>query len=202
MTGVQTCALPICHAADRAGGTGLGLSICKRLVEAMGGKLVVESELGRGSTFSARIPGVATSAVKAASDSKAKPAAAKNVPRHVLVVDDSPVNRKVLSALLKRAGVSSIDHAGDGVEALAELELATKSGRQYDVVFSDIWMPNMNGLEFIEKLRANSGYGNTPVFAVTADTEFKRDARTKFFSGVLLKPLTYDKLVELLAAIG
>ena len=63
-------------------------------------------------------------------------------------------------------------------------------------------MPNMNGIEFIGKLRADPRFGSLPVFAVTADTEFKRDARTKLFTGVLLKPITYDKLMDAFAAVA
>ena len=191
------------HAADRAGGSGLGLSICRSLVEAMGGELVVESEPGRGSTFKVRIPGVATDKAKTApAAAEPKPADAPGkLPKHVLVVDDSPVNRAVLTALLKKAGVASIQHACDGGEALAELDSAIKAGHPYDFVFSDFWMPNMNGLEFIEKLRADSRFSRLPVFAVTADTEFHSDARSNLFNGVLLKPLTYAKLMHTFAML-
>ena len=189
------------HAPDRAAGTGLGLSICKHLVEAMGGELVVKSELGKGSTFKVCIPGVAASEEKATSADKPKPVeASKKMPRHALVVDDSPVNRVVLSALLGRAGVAMVDHACDGVEAFAEIDSAMKKGDPYDFIFSDFWMPNMNGLEFIEKFRADSRFSGVPVFAVTADTEFDSDARSRLFTGVLLKPLTYDKLMEAFAS--
>ena len=190
------------HMADRAMGTGLGLSICRRLIEVMGGELVVESELGKGSMFQARIPGVATSGGDAKPVAEPKPAAAlKKLPKHVLVVDDSPVNRSVLTAFLKKAGITSIDHAGDGQEALAALDSALKESRPHDFVFSDFWMPNMNGLEFIERLRADSRFSHLPVFAVTADTEVHQDDRTRLFTGILLKPLTYDKLVEVFAAV-
>ena len=124
----------------------------------------------------------------------------KRLPKHVLVVDDSSVNRAVLTAHLKKAGIASIDQACDGGEALAMLDSAVKSGNPHDFVFSDLWMPNMNGLEFIEKLRADARFRRLPVFAVTADTEFCSDARNKLFSGVLLKPLTFDKLVGAFAA--
>ena len=188
------------HSADRAGGTGLGLSICRRLVEVMGGELVVESELGKGSTFKVRIPGVETSDEKVTPVAESKSIAdLNNVPKHVLVVDDSPVNRSVLTAFLKRAGIVSIDHACDGEEALAELDSAMRAGKPYDFVFSDFWMPNMNGLEFIEKLRADPRFGSLPVFAVTADTESQSDARIHLFTGILLKPMTYGKLVEVFA---
>ena len=189
------------HAADRASGTGLGLAICRSLVEAMGGELAVESELGKGSTFKVRIPGVATSGenAKPIDEPKPDPALVK-LPQHVLVVDDSSVNRAVLTAHLKRAGVASIDHACDGGEALEKISSATEAGDPFDFVFSDVWMPNMNGLEFIEKLRADSRFSRLPVFALTADTEHGNDARSKLFSGILLKPLTSAKLMEAFAA--
>ena len=187
------------HAADRAGGTGLGLSICKSLVEAMGGEFTVESELGKGSTFKARIPGIKVGEETSALDAESKSdASLKDLPKHVLVVDDSPVNRKVLTAFLTKAGVASIGHACDGGEALAELDSAVKAGNPYDFVFSDYWMPNMNGFEFIEKLRADPRFGGLPVFALTADTESRSDPRADLFTSILLKPLTYGKLVEAL----
>ena len=190
------------HSADRAGGTGLGLSICRSLVEVMGGKLIVESELGKGSTFRVSIPGVVAGddLMGAAAGMKALDPIEK-LPKHVLVVDDSPVNRSVLTAFLKKAGVTAIDQATDGVEALAKLDSAAKSPCPYDFVISDLWMPNLNGLEFIEKLRADARFLRLPVFALTADTEFQRDGRTELFSGILLKPMTYDKLVKTFSVV-
>ena len=189
------------HSAERSGGSGLGLSICRRLVEAMGGELIVESELGKGSKFRICIPGVATDAEKPAVESgQTSTNVQGGLPKHVLIVDDSPVNRKVLTAFLKKAGIVSSGTASDGGIALSELDLALQSGSPYDFVFSDLWMPNMNGMEFIEKLRADSRFSRLPVFALTADTEFRQDARTDLFTGVLLKPVTYEKLVKVFAA--
>jgi|GEM_PF-1378848 len=189
------------HSAERNRGTGLGLSICKRLVELMGGQLVVESEAGKGSTFRACIPGVAVSSkeVKPAAGAETGIAPEK-LPKHVLVVDDSPVNRAVLTALLKKVGITSVGTAGDGVEALAKIDAALKAGNPCDLVFSDLWMPNMNGLEFVGKLRADARFRSLPVFAVTADTEFRRDARSYLFTDILLKPLTSAKLLGVFAA--
>ena len=191
------------HAADRAGGTGLGLSICRRLVEVMGGKLLIESELGKGSVFRVRIPRITAATANAdPADGKETVPVMKSLPGHVLVVDDSSVNRKVLTAFLKKAGVASIDQACDGREAFAKLDSAAKSDAPFDFVLSDLWMPNMNGLELIKKLRADCRFIRLPVFAVTADTEFHSDVRSCLFTGVFLKPVTYDKLLELFASMS
>ena len=185
------------HAADRAGGTGLGLSICRRIVETMGGDLDVESELGKGSTFKARIPGVRVSTAPSVPVADTKPAVMpEGLPKHVLVVDDSPVNRTVLTAFLKKAGITAIDQAGDGVMAFTKLDSAVKAGHPHDFVFTDFWMPNMNGLELAEKLRRDSRFRRLPVYAVTADSEFLHDDRNKFFTGILLKPITNAKLMD------
>ena len=188
------------HAADRPIGTGLGLSICRSLVEMMGGELVVESELGKGSTFCVAIPGVELSEEKAAEPEQTATVDKKNLPKHVLVVDDSPVNRSVLNALLEWAGVASIGEAVDGEEAFSELVSALKSGDPYDFVFSDLWMPNMNGLELIEKLRGDNRFKNLPVLALTADMESNQEPRAKLFTGILLKPITYKNLVAALSS--
>ena len=161
----------------------------------MGGELDVESELGKGTTFRARLLGVVATGGKPATEPKPV-VVPKELPKRVLVVDDSPINREVLASLLGHAGVTSVDQACDGGEALAMLVLAERSDNPYDFVFSDLWMPNMNGIELIEKLRADSRFTRLTVFAVTADAEFQRDDRNKLFSGILLKPLTYNKLVE------
>ena len=197
------------HAADRAAGTGLGLSICRRLAETMGGEIDVQSELGKGSTFTVRIPGVEckveseklkVESVKPMAELSALNSQHPTLPSrshsHVLVVDDAPVNRKVLTAFLKRAGIERIDQAGDGVEALEKLDSALKSGDPHDFVLSDYWMPNMNGLELIERIRADARFSSLHVVAVTADTECRKDDRSSLFSGILLKPVTYDQIAE------
>jgi len=189
------------HAADRAGGTGLGLAICRSLVEVMGGRLVVESELGKGSKFRILIPGVATGEERAATADGARLAETpKKLPERVLVVDDSPVNRSVLTAFLRKAGIATIEQACDGEEAFSAIDSAKAAGHPYDFVFSDFWMPNMNGLELIKKLRDDPRFGTLPVYAVTADTEFHHDARSDLFNGILLKPLTYGKLMKTFSA--
>ena len=190
------------HASDRAGGTGLGLSICRRLAEVMGGDLVVESELGKGSTFCVRIPGVPSADGSAVPSVAAEQTIAPDrVPGRVLVVDDSPVNRSVLTAHLRKAGVAFTEKACDGAEAFAALDSAFRAGHPYDLVLTDFWMPNMNGLELVERLRADKRFQKLPVFAVTADTETSDDSRSRLFTGILLKPMTYAKLVQVFSSL-
>lgn len=191
------------HSGGTNSGTGLGLAICKRIVEVMGGTLTVESELGKGSKFTAKIPSVIAIRGNAAQDGEIREPiiALDKLPKHVLVVDDSTVNSSVLKAFLAKVGVTAVDFAHDGSEALTKLHKAVHDGNPFDFVFTDFWMPNMNGMELVEKIRADSNLRDLPVFVVTADTECHNDERVKLFTGVLFKPLTYDKLVESLSSV-
>ena len=188
---------------SRNGGTGLGLAVCRQFAEAMGGAMTFDSELGKGSTFSAKLPQVAAAGNGERGTGNGanahSPLPIPHFPKRVLVVDDSPVNRAVLTAHLKKAGIALIDSACDGVEALAKLKKAVEAGNPHDFVFSDFWMPGMNGMEFIKNLRADCRFSNLPVILVTADTEFQKNSGISLFNDILLKPLTHDKLLNVFA---
>ena len=188
------------------GGTGLGLSICKRLLERMGGELLVESELGRGSVFTAVIRGVKTAPETAlqtpatqtpATQNPTPPEGASPSPvRSVLVVDDVPINLKVEKAQLMRAGVTDIETADSGADALAALRR-----RPFDLVLTDLWMPGMDGYALCAAIRADAALARMRIYAVTADVEARKTAVERGFDGILLKPVTRDVLAEFLSAL-
>ena len=188
---------------SRNGGTGLGLAICGQLAAAMGGRLGVESELGKGSTFSMRIPGIKAADAGAVQNDGAgdsgsiapqapRAPSAKPAPRRLLLVDDSKMNLMVLKALLKNIGEFETETAGDGKAALAILE--APETKPFDMVLTDMWMPEMDGEGLVKAIRANKTLSGLHVVAVTADVEFQGKAAGMGFDGLLLKPITPDRL--------
>ena len=176
-------------------GTGLGLAISKRLAENMGGKLWLRSEPGQGSTF-----GVTLEEIKICAGSGQLPQIDGAEPEDanqtglaglsLLVVDDVKLNLRVLCAMCVRAGIKNIVAVDSGAEALAELEK-----RSFDLVLTDMWMPEMGGRELLDKIRSDRRFDEMPVVAVTADTEARDNID---FSAVLLKPITLDKIRQIL----
>ena len=187
----------------RNGGTGLGLAICGQLAAAMGGRLDVKSALGIGSTFSVVVPGVrpatADRGESAAPEAESVPAPrvdSASAPRRILAVDDSRLNLMVLKALLKGMGDFEVVSAVDGQEALKILE--SPSEKPFDLVLTDMWMPNLDGEGLAKAIRANPALASLRVIVVTADVEFREKAAEMGFDGILLKPITGEKLSRIL----
>ena len=174
-------------------GTGLGLAITKRLVEMMGGKIVVQSEYGFGSTFTIYLVQDIVNSLYHKKEETVVDVVSFDGYK-VLVVDDNALNLKVASKLLKEYNLN-VECVSSGFECIDKV----KNGNFYDIILLDIMMPKMGGVETLKKLKELDGF-NVPVVALTADAiEGKSNKYLEVgFDAYLSKPIDKKELHDVL----
>lgn len=165
-------------------GLGLGLALAQKLAKIMGGRILVESQHGVGSTFTLEVPLRRPTAVE---NSQARSA---DLGPAVLAVEDDPIGITVLRHVLKRR-LKNVDCVASGREAL---EAASR--KHYDLVLMDLQMPDINGLEAAARMRQMEGYRDVPILALTASCsdQVREQCRAIGMKAFLSKPIDANEL--------
>lgn len=173
-------------------GTGLGLAITKKLIDAMGGEVSVSSKVNQGSAFKVSFL-FKLSNPKEKYKSKEEADIVDYGGKEVLIAEDNPMNVLVLSKLLEQFGIMA-NVASNGLEALQKLEK-----KNYDLIFMDIHMPEMDGIEATQKLRHKNL--KMPVIALSANItkKSKDEALSSGMQDYITKPFTRDAILDLLS---
>ena len=182
------------------GGTGLGLTISTRLLEKMGGKIWLESEVGKGSRFHFTLPVAVVDPERVEIGKAAPPEILRGV--RVLVVDDNRTNRRILEGMLKRWEMRSTSVEG-GEDALAELPAARRAEDPYGLILLDMHMPKMDGFELVERIRQRPELSTATIMMLTS-AGHRGDAERCNKLGIsayLLKPIRQSELREAIARV-
>ena len=180
-------------------GDGLGLSISRKIARQMGGDISLSSEVGKGSTFTLTIP------LKRREGSDIKNAAEPGTPHtqgkpsKILVVEDNIINRKVLSDMLESMG-HQVAAAANGQECL---EIASRA--PFDIIFMDISMPIMGGIEATRRIRSDQGPNmHTHIVGLTAHgrEEYREDAQQAGMNRFHTKPIRLDALHGIISDVS
>jgi len=183
---------------SKIGGTGLGMPIAKKLVDIMGGSIIVESKVGKGTRFTVMLSFriADKEGMERAYESAAEFAINEFTGKRLLLAEDNELNAEIATEILEEVGFE-VEHAKDGVICVDMLQKAEPG--YYDLILMDIQMPNMNGYQATERIRELSGaQRDIPIIAMIANA-FEEDKQHAFavgMNGHIAKPIDVTKLME------
>ncbi|WP_293138661.1 PAS domain S-box protein [Okeania sp. SIO3I5] len=177
------------------GGTGLGLAISKRLSEAMGGDMWVETDLGKGSTFHFTMMAMAT---ETPSESELKQLQPELTGKRLLIVDDNATNRKILTLQVESWGMKA-----EAVESGAAALKLIRSGKKFDIAILDLQMPEMDGLTLAEEIQSIPDYQRLPLVMLSSVGKLTSAeiAGRALFAAFVNKPIKQSHLYEMLVSV-
>jgi len=173
------------------GGTGLGLTICRRLIDEMGGEIMVRSELGEGSLFSIFVPLKRLEGAQSEECQKNRQSSVLVVqPLKILLVEDNAVNQEITLSFLQNEG-HHVDAVFTGGDAISKVSLYC-----YDLILMDVSLPDIDGLEATRRIRLDKNGQTVPIIAISAHV-FKEEVEQYLQSGMngfLAKPFSPRQL--------
>jgi signal transduction histidine kinase/CheY-like chemotaxis protein len=179
------------------GGSGLGLTISKRLAELMNGNLQVESEYGKGSTFTLHLP------MEIVSEQPAVTFVSKGILRSVLVIDDNITNCKLMADIFRYLNIPC-KICYNGPEALLAIERSGKENKQFDLIITDNQMPEMDGITLVQQIKKTTKADAIPFILMLSSLErttFQQEAENIGIDKFLSKPVKLGELTHLLTSL-
>jgi signal transduction histidine kinase/CheY-like chemotaxis protein len=176
----------------RYGGTGLGLSISRKIIKKMGGAIEVESEQGKGTVFTIKIPARECRNRLVLEDAPHIDNLPVFSPLNVLVVDDIENNRLVLADMLEKMGLEVI-MVESPYEAIRMINICIP-----DLIFTDIRMPGMNGEELLMQIKKMTEGRDIPVIALTAHVNRNDETGIEGFNDIIIKPIRIEDIIPVL----